>query len=455
MSHGELLRDRGSFRDPGNRVFDAPDGVYRALSADAAADWRALAASALADDPRVVRTEELEADAPEPWTALLRHERVPFVSYPYEWPFSMLKRAALLQLDLLADALAEGLILKDGTPYNVLWDGARPVFIDIGSFERYRDGTTWEGYRQFCQLHLYPLMLTAWKGVPYQPWLRGALDGITPTQMRDLLSFRDRFRRGATTHVFLHARLERRYADRAGEVKSELRKAGFGKDLVLANTRKLRRIVDGLEWRGASDAWGDYTSTRTYSDADAARKAEFVSAAVAATSPQLVWDLGCNDGTYAKLAAAAGANVVATDSDHHVIDRLAREENERILPLVVDLADPSPSLGWRGAERRHLPARGRPDLIFALALVHHLAITRNIPLDELCDWLVGVGGALVVEFVDPEDEMARRLLAAKREGLHGDYTRAGFEQLLDERYDVERIEELAGGRRVLFLANPR
>ena len=448
------MRDRGSFRDPGNRVFDAPDAVYRALSADAVEDWRALAATSLAADPRLVATTEVEP-APEGWAALLRHERIPFVSYPYEWPFSRLKASALLHLDLLADALGEGLILKDGTPYNVQWDGARSVFIDVGSFERYRDGTAWEGYRQFCQLHLFPLMLAAWKGVPFAPWLRGSLDGITPSELRSLLSFRDRFRRGATTHVFLHARLERRYAARTGEVKSELARAGFGKELVLANARKLRRLVEGLEWRGTSDAWGDYTSTWSYDEADAARKAEFVRSAVAAVAPRLVWDLGCNDGTYSRIAADAGAYVVATDSDHHVVDRLAREERERILPLVVDVADPSPGLGWRGAERKDLPARGRPDLSLALALVHHLAITRNVPLAELVDWLASLEGALVIEFVDPTDAMAQRLLAAKREGLHADYAREPFERLLGERFEVERSEELAGGRRILYLARPR
>jgi ribosomal protein L11 methylase PrmA len=448
------VQDRGSFRDPGNRVYEAPDAVYRALSADAADDWRALAATPLATDVRLVATEEVEP-APEGWAALLRHERIPFVSYPYEWPFSRLKASALLQLDLLLDALSQDLTLKDGTPYNTQWDGARPVFIDVGSFERYREGTVWEGYRQFCQLHLFPLMLTAWKGVPYAPWLRGALDGITPAELRGLLSFRDRFRRGATTHVFLHARLERQYAAKAGEVKGELKRAGFRKELVVANARKLRGLVERLEWQGASAAWGEYTSTWTYDEADAARKAEFVRSAVAAVVPRLVWDLGCNDGTYSKLAADAGAYVVATDSDHHVVDRLARENRERILPLVVDLADPSPGLGWRGAERRDLPSRGRPDLSLALALVHHLAITRNVPLAELVDWLASLGGALVVEFVDPEDEMARRLFAAKREGLHGDYTRTVFERLLGERFDVERSEELAGGRRVLYLARPR
>ena len=448
------MQDRGSFRDPGNRVFVAPDAVYRALDADAAEAWRALAASKLGGDPRLVATEEVDG-APEPWAALLRHERIPFVSYPYEWPFSMLKRAALLQLDLLLDALSDGLILKDATPYNVQWHGARPVFIDVGSFERYRAGSVWEGYRQFCELQLYPLMLTGWKDVAFQPWLRGSLDGIAPREMRNLLSLRDRFRRGVTTHVVLHARLEQRYAARTREVKTELKRAGFRKELVVANARKLRALVERLEWRGASVAWGDYTQTWSYSESDAARKAEFVREAARAVEPRLVWDLGCNDGTYSKLCADAGAYVVAADADHAVVDRLAREKNERIVPLVVDLADPPPSLGWRGAERKHLPARGKPDLTLALALVHHLAITRNVPLAELLDWFAGLEGALVVEFVDPSDEMAQRLLAAKREGLHADYTRETFERLLGERFDVERREELAGGRRVLYLAHPR
>jgi SAM-dependent methyltransferase len=391
--------------------------------------------------------------APEGWAALLRHERIPFVSYPYEWPFSSLKRAALLQLDLLVDAIGAGLMLKDGTPYNVLFDGARPMYIDIGSIERLRDGEPWAGYRQFCQLQLYPLMLQALVDVPFQPWLRGSLEGIAPAQMRSLLGFRERFRKGVTTHVLLHARLERRYADRTGEVKSELRKAGFRKELVVANARGLQRVVRGLEWRGSSEAWGEYTQTWSYDEADAARKAAFVRDA--SRGAGLVWDLGCNVGTYSKIAAAEGAYVVALDGDHAVIDRLAREEHERILPLVVDVVDPSPGLGWRGEERRRLEDRGRPDLTLALALVHHLAITRNVPLAELVDWFASLGGALVVEFVDPDDAMAQRLLVAKREGIHDDYTRAGFERLLGERFDVERSEELAGGRRVLYLARPR
>ena len=153
---------------------------------------------------------------------MLRHARIPFVSYPYEWTFSMLKDAALLQLDLLLAALDHDLVLKDSTPYNVQFAGGRPVFVDVGSFERIREGEPWVGYRQFCMLYLYPLVLQAVKGEPFQPWLRGSIDGITPTQMRGLMSFRDRFRKGMFSNVFLHAKLEARYADRPEQTKADV-----------------------------------------------------------------------------------------------------------------------------------------------------------------------------------------------------------------------------------------
>jgi SAM-dependent methyltransferase len=213
--------------------------------------------------------------------------------------------------------------------------------------------------------------------------------------------------------------------------------------------------VERLDWRGSSEAWSAYSSTCTYDERDAALKADFVHRAARELQPRLVWDLGCNDGTYARIAAEHAAAVVAIDGDHHVVDQLAREENARILPLVVDLVDPTPSMGWRGAERRDLLARGKPDLTLALALVHHLAIARSVPLPELLDWLADLGGTLVVEFVDPADPMARRLLDAKAAGLHGDYTRATFERLLRDRFDVERSQELGDGRRVLYLAYVR
>ena len=455
------LREPGSFRDPDSRVFYDDQGVVRALSPAGLADWQQLERTQLYErfraDGRLVATELLaERPADNGWAAFLRHERLPFISYPYEWSFSMLRDAALLQLDLLLAALDEGLVLKDATPYNVQFHGAQPVFIDVGSFESLREGEAWAGYRQFCMLFLYPLMLQAHRNVPFGPWLRGSLEGIPPEQAAAVLGRRGK---GVFTHVRLHAKLERRYAARTGEVKRELRTARFGAELIKATARKLRKLVAGLEWRSGETAWTGYGAETSYSAADAERKERFVREAVHSRSWRLAWDVGCNDGRFSRIAAEHADAVVAMDADDAVVDALYRTLHDHgsrtILPLVVDAADPSPALGWRGLERKTLPDRGRPELTLALAVLHHLAIPRNVPLAELVGWLRSLDSACVIEFATREDAQVQRLLAAKREGMHGDYERDGFERLLTEAFVVERSEELAGGTRMLYFARPR
>jgi hypothetical protein len=457
-----------SFRDPHSRVLRAGDGIYRALSAKGLADFRAVATTSLwaraQEDGRVVRTElvapgERPAELGAGWPGLLRHETVPLVSYPYEWPFGMLRDAALLQLELLAEALEEGMVLKDSSPYNVQWHGAQPTFVDVGSFEPLGEGEAWTGYRQFCMLYLYPLLLQAYQGVAPHAWLRGSLDGIAPEQMARLLAGRAKFRRGVMTHVTMHARLEERYGDRTRDVKRELRDAGFSRDLVKANVRKMTKLVDGLAWEPPKGVWTDYGRVNTYTDADTEAKAAFVRAAAATRRPSLAWDLGCNDGRYARIAAEEGAYVVALDSDQGPVELLYRDlraaGDERVLPLTMNLTDPSPGLGWRGEERRPLVARGRPDLVLCLALVHHVTITANVPVRAWIDWLAEVGASLVIEFPTREDPMVQRLLSAKQDGTHADYERESFERCLGDAFDVERSERLASGTRVLYLAHPR
>jgi hypothetical protein len=453
----------GSFRDPDSRVFTADGRVLRLLSEQGLADWRALAASGLLEELPVVGTREVEEEVPEALhggvAAVLEHDRIPFVSYPYEWTFAMLKDAALLQLELLRRGIEKGLILKDSSPYNVQFRGARPVFIDVGSFEQLREGEPWAGYRQFCMLFLYPLLLQAWKDMPFQPWLRGSLDGITPHEARELLSTRDLFRRGTLSHVVLHDRLERRHEDRDEDLKGELRKAGFKKELILANIRGLERLIGRLRWDPDRSTWSEYGPHTTYTEDDAERKACFVASAVAEERPRLVWDLGCNEGRHSRIAAETADYVVAMDADSLVVDRLYRalreEAQERILPLTVNIVDPSPALGWRGLERRPLLERGRPDLTLALALIHHVSIAGNVPVAEFLDWLRGSTRSLVIEFVSPEDPMARRLLARKRPGDHPDYRADWFEHCLNEGFDVVRSEQLAAGARTLYLARPK
>jgi SAM-dependent methyltransferase len=460
--HGEL--EPGSFRDPESRVFYAGNEVYRALSPNGLSDFEALRATGLLDDERVVRTEAAGDTAAlrgllvhEP-AAVLRHERIPFVSYPYEWTFSMLKDAALLQLDLLLSALDHDLVLKDATPYNVQFKGATPVFVDVGSFERIREGEPWVGYRQFCMLYLYPLLLQAVKDVPFHPWLRGSIDGITPAQMRGLMSFRDRFRKGVFTNVFLHAKLEARYADRPGQVKQEVKRV-FKKELFVANVRKMRALVERLSWTPPAGVWTAYGERNTYTDDDARRKDAFVRDVARSREWNLVWDIGANNGRYSRIAAEGAKTVVAVDSDQGPVDLLYRdlrdEANRQILTLTMNLADPSPGLGWRGLERRSMPDRGKPDLVLALALIHHVAISANVPVKEFLDWLASLGTALVIEFPTREDPMVKQLLAPKRDGLHPDYELGFFERTLNQAFHVERSERLESGTRVLYFASPK
>jgi hypothetical protein len=459
----------GSFRDPDSRVFLRPDGVFRVLSGPGFEQYQALAATSLwrelQAEGSVVATELAESvDLPELLAiepaAVLRHERVPFISYPYEWTFTMLQDAALLQLQLARRALDADLTLKDASAYNVQWHGSRPVFIDVGSFERLRPGEPWAGYRQFCMLLLYPLMLQAYKDLPFHALLRGSIDGIPPHDARAILSSaRDRLRRGVLSNVILHARLEARYANAGGRaVKNEMRSAGFSKALLEANLSKLEKLVRRLRWKPGETVWTQYGEHNTYDSESAARKSAFVRTAAAGRPGGLTWDLGCNDGTYTRIAAEFAEYVVAMDADHATVDRLYRalrdEGRTEILPLVGSLTDLSPNLGWRGLERASLERRGTPDLTLCLAVVHHVVITGNVPVREFIAWLRSLDTALVIEFPDRSDDMVQRLLSGKSDAANPDYDKATFEQALRERFSVERVEPVSATR-TLYEATPR
>jgi hypothetical protein len=307
-------------------------------------------------------------------------------------------------------------------------------------------------------LYLYPLFLHAYRKVPFQPLLRGSLEGIEPGVARRFFSLRDLIRPGVLGHVVLHQRLERRHGNEGGQVRRELEAAGFGADVIKATVSRLRRLVSKLEPASTESAWSAYGSSNSYSEEGAAQKAEVIRAAAETLRPELVWDLGCNDGRYSRVAAKHARYTVAVDADETTVDRLyckLRDESERsILPLVMDVADPSPGLGWRNLERKTLLERGRPELTLCLALVHHLVITRNIPLGSFLEWLRGLDSALVIEFPHEDDPMVRVLLDAKRPGTHDDYRRATFEEALLALFSVDSSTKLSETR-TIYRARPR
>lgn len=469
----EPTSEPASFRDPDSSVFYSDGKVLRGISERGVPDWDRLQSSSffprLMKEGKVVGTKVVGSESGdeeasdilsprgEPWSVLLEHERVPVVSYPYEWPFAMLREAAGLHLDVLLEALDEGMSMKDGTAYNVQFMGSRPTFVDIGSFEL--AAGPWPGYRQFCQTMLFPLMLQAHLGVPFQPVLRGSVDGLSASQVTGMFKGMSRFRRGVLRNVTLHGALERRVTSSSEDVKKKLSKAGYNPELIKAAARNLRKLVGRLDVGKRASTWSEYRDTCSYTDADTQAKRDFVGSAVGEVQPSLLLDLGANDGAYSLLAAEHAGYVVAVDGDEAVVDRLYRrlrsDGNEKILPLVVDLVDPSGGLGWRNHERAPFIERIRPDMVLALALVHHLAISANVPLPQVVDWLADFGGRLVVEFVHVDDPMVQRLLSNKPAGLFDDYQQETFEALLQERCHIERFETLPEGTRTLYLVRPR
>jgi hypothetical protein len=437
--------------------------VYRTLDDHALANWEALSATKFF--PREVARGRIIATAPADdmapigdWAGILHHERVPIITYPYEWTFSMLRQAALLQLDLLAAALAEGMILKDSTPFNIQWRGHRPVFIDIGSFERLDKGDIWVGYRQFLAQYLYPLMLTARVGIPFQPWLRGRPDGLTADQLRSVMSTRDRLlSKSGLLHVTLPARAERSGSSSGRDVRSEYKDAGFSKEMIEANVKGLRSIVEKLTWTPDTSQWNRYAADCDHVRLQRDAKTEFVSTVLDQGPFETVWDVGANDGHFSKLAARHADHVLALDADELVLDELflslEAEGPDNVLPNLHDLADPSPGIGWRGMERPPLVNRSTPDLVLALAVVHHLVIGRNVPLASFVDWLADLDARAVLEFVPPDDPMVVGLTANKKpHEIHRDYTEEALRRYLKDRFVIEQEQAVpAGGRRLFSL----
>jgi SAM-dependent methyltransferase len=457
----------GSFRDPDTKIFRHNDVIFRCLTLRALDDWTRLASTSFFDrlsrEGHIVQTKQVTDRAALPkldekWAAVLEHEAIPFISYPYEWPFLMLKDAALLQLDLTLAAIHEGMTLKDATPFNVQWVGSRPTFIDVGSFTVYKTGDPWAGYRQFCNQFLYPLFLQAYKNVSYHPWLRGSLEGIEVGQLNALMSIRDYMRPGVLAHVYLQAKAQSRYEAVDRDIKEDLRTAGFGVGLIKNNLQRLRRIIERLEWEPQRSIWSEYTKEHSYEDTDLRRKGDFVQRVLARRRWSLVWDIGCNTGTYSRLSSEHADYVLALDGDHLALDRLyaelKQEGNQQILPLFADVADPTPGLGWKGLERRPLGDRGTPDLILALALIHHLIIGRNIPLNDLIEWLAQFGSDLVIEFVGHDDPMVKRLLR-NRTGQSIEYSAEALELALTKYFGSVTQETLESGTRTLYYAQAR
>ncbi len=453
--------ETGSFRDRRGRIYVAGERIYRSVMPMAIDDFEFVRSSGLIDE--LVQDKMLVAESVVDRAVLngqgddacfvLEHPRLSFISYPYEWPFAALKAAALLHLEVQLRALRKDVALTDSSAYNVQFDGPKPIFIDSLSFRRYEDGEFWDGHRQFCEQFVNPLLLRAVLGVPHNAWYRGSLEGITAGELSQVLPWRSRLSWNTMTNVFMQARFQRSASTSEKALETirtkKLPKLGFEQML-----RGLHRWIAGMEARTDGESvWQDYAQDNSYADEETAQKRQFVANFVAATKPGLIFDLGCNTGDYSALALKSGAQrAIGFDFDHgaldHAYDR-ARRESLEFLPLHLDAANPSPEQGWLQAERHGLARRASGDAILALALVHHLVIARNIPLDSVLDWIMGMAPIGVIEFVPKADPMVQRLLQL-REDLFDDYTQEDFESLLVARGQIVNSQSVSSSGRTLY-----
>ena len=453
-----------SFRDPSGFVFNKDNQIYRQINKSYQSQYDHLMKSGLYDSlvkrHLLVSHEEINADAviDDKAYKVIRPDQVPYVSYPYEWSFSQLKDAALCTLEVQKLALKHGMVLKDASAYNIQFIKARPVFIDTLSLEFYEQGSPWLAYKQFCHHFIAPLALMAYSDIRLSQLFRIYIDGIPLDLASQLLPTKTWFKYSLLSHIHLHARTQKHYADAAGkgsEAGQEIKVRPIGKMGFEALMESIGTCVRNINWKLSDTEWGEYYTGTNYQDAAMLHK-ESLLAEFLASLPELtplLHDLGANNGHFSRIAEKQGYTVIAQDIDPVAVEKnyLYGKQNKEsgILPLLQDLTNPSGGIGWALEERDSFLQRCQDETVLALALIHHLAISNNVPLGKLAEFFAVVSRFLIIEFVPKEDSQVKRLLTT-REDIFPDYTIEGFEKAFSVHFRVVRKESIKESHRVLF-----
>jgi ribosomal protein L11 methylase PrmA len=463
---------RASFRDPSGFLFAGDDGqLYRQVNRCYRRDFEMLHGSGLYDEltGRGMLINHEIVDNAQPLTGdgycVIRPRRLRFISYPYEWAFSALKDAALLTLDVQSRALDHDMQLKDASAYNVQFDGCRPLLIDTLSFERLEVNKPWKAYGQFCRHFLAPLALMARTHIDCGYLLRDYIDGIPLDVASSMLPMRTRWSLGLQLHLHWHARMVAKHqATRpAGHteqptVRSQRREIHMPQNRLQAYLGNLRSTIAPLRPKRGRTEWADYYEDNSYSPAALGEKKELVEHYLKSIQPGTVWDLGANTGVFSQIASERGAYTCAFDIDPACVERAyvdgRNQDKTNFLPLRIDLTNPSPSLGWAHHERDSFASRGPADAAMALALIHHLAISNNVPLPTIADFFRRLARFLIIEFVPKQDPQVQRLLQI-REDIFDDYHQAAFEQAFERHFEVRESHRVGSDGRHLYLMHSR
>lgn len=444
------IKDPASFKDPSGHIFIRKGEVFRQINPVYFPDFRALTESGLYS--RLVREKLLVPHKQITQSAgkiIIKPRKIPFISYPYEWSFSQLKDAAMLTLQIQKIALNKGMILKDASAYNIQFLEGRAVLIDTLSFEKYKAGQGWIAYRQFCMHFLAPLLLMSMLDVRFNKLLQVYPEGIPLDLANSLLGLKSLFNMGALIHIKAHSKAENQFSD----IDLESRPYEMKLSELEGLTDSLESTVRRLKIKKQKTEWAGYYQRTNYSAKAFQDKKEIIKSIIGKIKPKQIWDLGANEGTFSRLADKS-SYVVSFD-----IDPLSVEENylfnrehkiKNCLPLLLDLSNPSPAIGWANQERLSFAERGPVDLIMALALIHHLVISYNLNFGMIAEYFCRLGPNLIIEFVPKEDSQVQKLLRNRRD-IFTDYNQSVFEKEFSKKFKILSCRRIKDSLRSVYL----
>jgi ribosomal protein L11 methylase PrmA len=455
-----MIYEKGSFRDPAGKIYYKNNRIFRRLSTLGIDRYLALNENSIISksikegfliDTKETHNEEGHNINKE--ELILEHEKIEYISYPYEWSFSQLKDAAIFHLDFHLFLLKNDATLIDASAYNIQFIGSKLKFIDVLSIKKYEEGEYWKGHKQFCENFLNPLILKSKKGIKFNNWFKGNLEGIQTDELNNLLNIFDKFSYNVFVHVHLLNKLENKYTSKktlepVTKVKNKITKKNF-----MAILSQLREFISKLKDYKSISTWDDYSKNNSYTSEEANRKKYFVAKFSRENNFNLIADLGCNDGEYSTLCLKNGCEkVVGFDFDINAIDKAYKKASDKdlnFLPLYFDASNPSSNIGWYQNERRGFIERANFNAIIALAFEHHLAIGKNIPLNDVVKWLVSLAPSGLIEFVPKKDETIQKMLEFKGD-IFPDYTEANFEKILLKYSEIISKNIISDSKRTIY-----
>lgn len=446
-------KESSSFRDPAGYIYYCENKIYRKINKCYLKQYTYCKNEGLYDDlikqKYLIKHQEIEKDEN---TSLLEVEKVPFISYPYEWCFEQLKEAALLTIKINKIALQYGMILKDASCYNVQFIGCNPIFIDTLSFDFYKEGTPWGAYGQFCRHFMAPLLLMAHIDENLNCLLKNYIDGIPLDVASHILGHRGGLT--AMQHIkWQNQAISKHNNDGKKNIHTEVK---IKKESLINMLDMIIRQIEKLSPKKTISEWEDYYNNTNYTLKQEELKSQIITkylSKIKLNSDDITFDLGANNGKYSRIISQNNSYVVAFDIDTNAVKQNyqeCKEKNEKILPLVLDLNNPSPSIGFAYKERKNLNERTPVKLVLSLALIHHIAISNNVPLNDIANWFSQLGKYLIIEFVPKEDSQVKILLKTRTD-IFDKYDEENFEKEFTKYYTIIEKDKIKNSQRTLYL----